>query len=168
MQYIPQVPRRYEIHYKNKLVSLRIGIVHYETPYLKASSASNSRRRRSLDNRITKHQILSMGDKIVEKNQERQKQRVQTAAQLRADTESTEQQKAELKTQLERFESERRSAFNDAYITPEGCAVPQTEKLFTECINHKMRAKRTFFNSYGPPPSGFADTAEGIRYGESN
>jgi len=107
-----------------------------------------------------------MGDKIVEKNQERQKQRVQTAAELRAETESIEQKKLELKTRMERFESERRNAFNAAYITPEGCAVPQTEKLFTKCINHKMRAKRTFFNSYGSPPNNPTRTEEGIRYGD--
>lgn len=116
--------------------------------------------------KVAQHQFLSMSNHIVEQNQERQEQQKQAAAQLKTETHSMEQQKAELKVQMESFDSDRRRAFDDAYITPEGCGAPQTERQFTKCINHKMRAKRTFFTSYGPPPNGLHNSVKGIQYGE--
>lgn len=73
---------------------------------------------------------------------ERQQQAKQ-AAQWQA------QRQAEQERRQAAFERDRRTAFEASYVAPEGCDNPPSERAFTECVNHKMRARKAFFSTYG-------------------
>lgn len=57
---------------------------------------------------------------------------------------------AEQQRQQAEFERERRAAFDAQYVAPRGCDNPQSSTAFTECVNHKMRARQSFFDTYTP------------------
>ena len=48
-------------------------------------------------------------------------------------------------------ERARRQAFEHAYEIPTECEWPQSEKALIECANHKMAAKRAFYDSHPIP-----------------
>lgn len=63
------------------------------------------------------------------------------------------------------LERERRKAFDDSYVAPDGCEWPQSEKTLIECTNHKMATKRTFYDNYQPDKMvGLPETTESIQF----
>lgn len=61
-----------------------------------------------------------------------------------------QQWEAEQERQQALFERERRAAFDAQYLAPKGCDNPSSNTAFTECVNHKMRARQAFFDTYTP------------------
>lgn len=105
---------------------------------------------------------------MVERSQAKAQAAKDQAQRKQTDEESKQRRLDSSETLVEDFEHERRRAFDNQYTPPEGCEAPQSEKQFTECINHKMRSKRSFFTNYGLPPKGAASSNKNeIRYGET-
>jgi hypothetical protein len=59
------------------------------------------------------------------------------------------------------------SQFYRVYEAPEGCEAPQNERQLTECVNHKMRAKRVFLANYSslPPGATSPPSQNALQYG---
>ncbi|MFV0275819.1 MAG: hypothetical protein ACK5HY_01355 [Parahaliea sp.] len=78
--------------------------------------------------------------------------KIQASAELqrqaRQEDQAKQQRLAALKQQQREFEQQRQRAFYAQYVAPQGCDAPQTERHLIECTNDKMRAKRSFFDSY--------------------
>ena len=63
------------------------------------------------------------------------------------------------------LESAKRQAFEEAYLPPDGCEWPQSEKALIACTNHKMAAKRAFYERYQPAPLvAIPNTADAIQF----
>lgn len=92
-------------------------------------------------------------DAIVEPSLQREKARKAAAQAEQSTADSQEHSQAAQEDELARFEADRRIAFDNNYKPPEGCDAPQSDRGFVECVNHKMRAKRAFFEEYRPPPN---------------
>jgi len=117
---------------------------------------------------FVQQQMLTMTDTMVERHQQqREAQQAATQARESATAEERDQQQALAASQA-KFESDRRRAFDASYEAPAGCDSPRSERQLKECVNHKMRAKRTFFTQYGSDPYGTAAprNATGLQYGE--
>ncbi|KZX59197.1 hypothetical protein A3709_16780 [Halioglobus sp. HI00S01] len=93
--------------------------------------------------------MIKFGEEVAAKSTARAKANAAQAQQRVADQKAKEQRERDAAAQRERFEQERRAAFNKQYVTPDGCEYPQNENQFIECANHKMRAKNVFFAEYG-------------------
>lgn len=81
----------------------------------------------------------------IKAEQHRREQAVEEAKRREVAAEQRQQAAAAQKAALER---EKRKAFDDSYVPPEGCEWPQSEKALIECTNHKMAAKRSFYENY--------------------
>jgi len=98
----------------------------------------------------------------IKKEQQRKEQVAQDAERREAAAAQRRQAAAAEKAAWER---EKRRAFDDSYVAPEGCEWPQSEKALIECTNHKMAAKRSFYENYQHTTMiGLPDTPESIQF----
>jgi len=106
--------------------------------------------------RAATHSMNRLTDRLTAKAAE-QKQARSLEAERHQQTQlairSQQQWEAEQRRQQAEFERERRTAFDVQYVAPSGCENPQSTAAFTECVNHKMRARLAFFDAYAPAES---------------
>jgi hypothetical protein len=103
--------------------------------------------------RAATHSMNRFTQELTEKAAQQQQART-SEAERQQETQLAIKAQQQWETEQERqqalFERERRAAFDAQYLAPKGCDNPPSNTAFTECVNHKMRARQSFFNAYTP------------------